>query len=498
MSTLSIPGILHSSWIAAVALLATQLGCAGYDGAAGGPGVTPGGNQDMEYARTIIEEGGIPASEHFTAEGLFSEHDLPLGGEECGELLCPRAAASWVDLVGPTAPQMLVQLGFGTNIGEDFERRPLRVSVAVDISGSMSDGKLAAVRDALTVMVDQLDWQDSMALVTFDDQAQTVLGMMVMDSPGRETMLGAIDRLATAGSTDIEAGLSLAYSHVEPLGDQPGIEERVFLFTDAQPNTGSTGVGTFMGLAQSHAEDGIGLTVFGLGLDLGSELAERVSSVRGGNCFFLSDDESIRKVFDTEFDYMVTPVAYDLQVEVDAADGFVFTEAYGAPSAHTGPGIEFGASTLFLSSRNGGIGLLLAPEGGLPMEEDGPTDLASFRLAYEPVDAHETVHSELDIAFNGGAVILEQPTQADDLGVYKMSVLLDEFMALEAGSDFCEGTLDLAEAGARIAEARDRLGSVALHLADDPIHAEADLMAKLLDNVAAGAVHCAPADVYEY
>jgi Ca-activated chloride channel homolog len=480
-------------------LMAAQLGCADSGlGAAGGPGVTQGGTQDMRYARTIIESGGIPAAEHFNAEGLFSEHDLPLDGDECDQLLCPRAAASWVDPVGPEEGQALVQLGFGTNIGEEFQRRPLSLAVAVDISGSMNGGKLEAVKDALQVMVDQLDEGDELALVVFDDQADLIRGMTVMDAAGRQQLSSDIAALQTDGSTDIEAGLKLAYDQVAPMAGAAGVEDRVFLMTDAQPNVGATGLGSFIGMARFYAESEIGLSVFGVGLDLGSELAQEISTVRGGNYFFLADEDAIAQVFDEEFDYMVTPVAYDLEVVVQSAPGLEFGHAYGAPLDQPGPQVDFGASTLFLSARNGGIGMTLRDDDGVPLDAEGPLDLATFHLSYEPVDFADVVESELAVRWQGGEVIGEQPTLADDLGVYKMAVLVDEYLALMAGADFCEGSISAEVALGRIAEARQRLDGVAVNLGDGPIEDEVALMDKLRINLEGGSNNCAPADQYYY
>ncbi len=497
----SMVGRVGTTMVAGVSLLmAAQLGCAAMDvgNAVGGPGVTQGGTQDMRYARTIIEEGGIPAVEHFKAEGLFSEHDLPLHGDECEQVLCPRAAASWIDPVGPGGGQTLVQLGFGTRIGEDFQRQPLSLALAVDISGSMSGGKLEAVKTALQVMVNQLDEGDELALVVFDDQAELIRGMTVMDEAGRQQLYSDIVALQTDGGTSIEAGLKLAFDQVAPTAGALGIEDRVFLLTDAQPNVGDTGIGSFMGMTRYYAEDEIGLSVFGVGLDLGSELAQQISTVRGGNYFYLSDEEAIATVFNEEFDYMVTPVAYDLEVVVQSAPGLEFGDAYGAPLDQPGPQVDFGASTLFLSARNGGIGMTLVDVEGVALVAEGPLDLASFHLSFEPVDTGEVVESELAIRWEGGDVIAEQQTMADDLGVYKMAVLVDEYLALIAGAEFCQGLLTADMALERITAARGRLNQVALHLGDEPLEDEAELMGKLRANVEGGADNCAPADVYEY
>ncbi len=478
-----------------VALLSTLglAGCgdAGYYGA-GDLGVTPGGSQDIEYARELIGQGQIPAHSAFTAEGLLSQHDLPFtAGEECEQLLCPRATVSTVDPVDQRGEGMLIQLGFATGLdAESFERQPLNLSVAVDISGSMADGKLESLKDALRVMTEQLDSGDTVSLVAFDDEADRRLKPTVMNASGRGELLKQIDKLETRGGTNIEAGFALAYDQVTPTAGAPGVEDRVMLMTDAQPNVGATGLDSFMGMARFYAESEIGVSVFGVGLDLGAELAQGISEVRGGNYFFLADNDAIARVFDEEFDYMVSPLAYDFEVQITSVPGFSFEQAYGAPLDQPGEAVDFGASTLFLSKRGGGIGVLVRTSEEAPLPEDA-ADLARFKLSYLPNGADEPVLSDVPIRWEMGANYTSSFHRADDLGVFKMAALIDEYLALIGAADYCAGSLPQPDAIARIEAAAERLGELSTELADAPLAEERDLMLALRDNVADGELNCA-------
>ncbi len=461
-------------------------------------GVTPGGSQDIAYAREIIEAGGIPRREHFTAEGLFSEHDLPLAGDgACDAILCPAAAATPFSPIDGSGPQALVQLGFDTVLdAETFERRPLALAVAVDVSGSMADGKLDAVKDALHVMVDQLDERDQVALVAFDNTSWTELSLTTMDAEGRAALDAAIRDLEELGGTNIEAGLREAYDHVEPTAGTEGVETRVMLFTDAQPNVGDTGVNSFLGLVGDHAELGIGISVFGVGLDMGTELADAISKTRGGNYFYLATQDDIRQVFDEEFDYIVTPLAYDLAVEVTPASGVSLYAGWGAVLDEGADRLDIGATTLFLSARDGGMGVSLVGDAIRDMAPG--TTLATFDLAYEELDG-TAVADSVTVRWDGGATLGTASTLADDVGVYKMAGLVDEFLALTAGADFCSEDLPADDAAARIEAAAAHLAEIAAALPDDGMAAEDALMRKLLTNLADdGRDACAIGDTYAY
>ena len=473
--------------------LLALVGCSSYgnmDMSSADLGVSPGGAQDMQEARAIIEAGGIPASDTFTAEGLFSEHDLPLDESgTCDALLCPRAAAARVIPLEGGDARALVQLGFDTDLTIDtFERPALDLALAVDVSGSMAGDKIAAVRTALSHLIDQLGEEDRLAIVEFDEDARLLLASTTMDASGRTKAHQIAEGLRDKGSTNIEAGLHEAYVQVAP---REGANARVMLLTDAQPNVGATGVDSFVGMANLYADEGIGLTVFGAGLDLGTDLVHELSEIRGGNYFFLADAEEIASIFDDEFDFLVTPLAYDLEVRVAAAEGWTLENAYGAPLDQPGPAVEFGATTLFLSSQDGGMGVLMEPaSGGMG---SGAQALASFDLSYELALDGSIVEDRVEVAYLGGeafAVADPATPTADDIGVFKMAVLLDEFEALRSTAAFCEDTKSAAAAGVGVDEARRRIGLVADELGDAALSAEADLMGKLKENLAKGQNAC--------
>ncbi|NOY28323.1 MAG: VWA domain-containing protein [Oligoflexia bacterium] len=488
--------------LAALSLLLALLGPGCMEASMSGAnalGVTTGGAQDIGYARDIIASGGIPYGSDWSPEGLFSEHDLPLSGPDCETILCPRAQAA----VEPDNGSVVVQVGFGTSITADtFERRDLNLGLAVDISGSMSGSKIDSMKVALQALADRMTADDTVSLVVFNEDADLLMEPTVMDTDGLATFRHQIDRLNSGGSTNIEAGLKLAYDQVAPSAEDGGAEDRVMLFTDAQPNVGGTGLSTFTGMARYYGEAGIGLTVFGTGLDLGIELAEEMSEVRGGAYVYLRDEDAIAAAFDEDFDYLVTPLAYDLEVQLTAASGWRFVNAVGAPMDDGAgdfgvAGIDFGASTLFLSSKDGGIAVVLARDpstgdDGLPSAGDA---LASFDISYVPADEGGTVHTALDLAYEGGtawsnSALGDTSPLADDLGVYKMSFLLDEVDALDAAGRFCDGDLTQAEARQPVQDAQARLTAVADQLTDTALTAEATLMGQLDRNLTGGRAQC--------
>lgn len=425
-------------------------------------GVTPGGSQDIGFARDGIARGEIPDQSAFTAEGLFSEHDLPLSGPACEDLLCPRVATT-VHRSFDGQDKVLAQLGFGTSVNAaEFERDALDLVLLVDTSGSMSGEPLELSREGMLAILDQVDENDRVGLVEFGSRARVLQRSRTMDARGRDRLRKAIEGLETNGSTDMESGMREAYGQLDASFEA---SQRLMIFSDARPNTGLTAESDFVSLVRDQADAGVGTTFFGVGAQLDADLSRVISEVKGGNAFFVSE-ESHEKLFVDEFDFVVTPIAYDLDVRVvGGPTSPVGAETYGAPV--DGDEVAFGASTLFLSSRAGGMGATfdVLPEAAMT--------LGSMTATYTPVGASEPVTRTVIVDWKGGAFAGE----ADDRGVFVMDALVSEYKALVAAADLCDGEITAEDAQAAIAHAREALTTADAELGGGtPLTAEVSLM----------------------
>ncbi len=347
--------------------------------AEGDLGATPGGQQDIGAARQMLDQGQLPGTEMLTYQGIFSEHDLGFTNPEpClpGHTLCVEARAGSVDLIAvgdEGSGETLVQIGFDTGIAQPVVRKPLTLSLSVDVSGSMGGDRIAAVRDALGTLVDSLRDDDTFSLVAFNRDAREIIAPTSGQEKAR--LREAIAELQAGGGTDIGSGLDASFSLVRQNLTEANRQthlHRVMLFTDMHPNSGMQDGRTFVRVLEEAADDGIGVSSFGVGIDFGADLANQVSQVRGGNYFHLETPDKVRQVFDRDFDLMVTPLAYDLQISLQAPAGYAIVDAYGLVGAGSERCADQPASrcigmtvpTVFLSRGGGGIFLRLALDGG--------------------------------------------------------------------------------------------------------------------------------------
>ena len=155
--------------LALFALMFTSVGC-GYS-----LGITPGGSQDIGYARDLIASGQVPPADSITVGGLLNEHDLPLETEDCAQLLCitGTAGVGRVDVEGTDS--VFLQIGYDSDLESDeFNRQAQTIVAVVDISGSMGDA-VTEIRHSLEQLVDSLNQNDTLAVVTYGNKAKTLL-----------------------------------------------------------------------------------------------------------------------------------------------------------------------------------------------------------------------------------------------------------------------------------------------------------------------------------
>jgi Ca-activated chloride channel homolog len=459
---------------------AALLGACSYYG--GDFGATPGGVKDMGLARELIAQGVVPPPEAFLVEGMFSEHELGLGGEPCQKSLCLRGGLGLAPTLAGEASGWL-QVGLSSNVNpETFVRPSLSLILTVDVSGSMGwnygeDTPGELTRKFLTELVPNLGAQDRVAIVTYGTRVKTPLSFTPGDKHAQ--IQAVIDGLDTAGSTNMEAGLERAYELARSASGTG--ETRVILFTDVQPNVGATQATAFQAMVREGAAAGVGLSVIGVGAGMGVELFHEMSHLRGGNAFSVFSPEDVDRLLEDEWPWMASPIAYDLKLRVAPREGFGVAESYGFPGSDGAPGSELVVSTVFLSKRKGALLVRLAPEAGTSLFSIEAEGLLSYedKAGQTISEALQTDFSDEPLLAFGIGSPYQQPVIAKTVA---LAILVS---AMQQAAE--EYSTDQGTAVATMELAFARFSADAEALADPALDPEVALAGKLLELMRAGA-----------
>jgi Ca-activated chloride channel homolog len=387
-------------------------------------GATPGGAQDIDFARDRIRAGEVPHANTFTPEGLLSQHDLPLDARrKCAQVLCLTGAGVRADLIAQPEVRYLAQLGFASNLDPStWKRAPLNLVAVVDKSGSMHGQPLDTVKASLRQIVSQMNGRDQISIVLYGDRSHVHLQPTLLTR--RAQVLAAIARIESAGSTAMEEGLRVGFELAQKSKPKFQGMTRVMLFTDERPNVGRTDKQSFMGMAREASARGVGMTTIGVSTHFGAELATAVSSVRGGNLFYFPDAGKMTERFEKDFDTMVTELAYDLRLVIKPNAGYKLAGLYGLPGElvkrTADGGLEMKLETVFLSRDKGGIFFGFSQADGALPPKPGP--LASARIEYRDASKQRV---EDQVSF---------PILAKDklpLGLARGTLLIDQITTLK-------------------------------------------------------------------
>ncbi|WP_405768391.1 von Willebrand factor type A domain-containing protein [Streptomyces sp. NBC_01538] len=211
----------------------------------------------------------------------------------------------------------LVRVGLATRTAEQKgERPPAALTFVIDISGSMAEpGRLDLAKDSLGVMTDRLRDDDSVAIVTFSDEAEAVLPMTRLDGH-RDRVHHAIDALEPTDSTNLGAGVRTGYATAVK-GLREGATNRVVLISDALANTGDTEADSILDrISDARREHGITLFGVGVGSDYGDALMESLADKGDGNTTYVSNETDARKVFSEQLPRNLDLTARDAKAQV--------------------------------------------------------------------------------------------------------------------------------------------------------------------------------------
>ncbi|MCX5056948.1 MULTISPECIES: vWA domain-containing protein [unclassified Streptomyces] len=218
----------------------------------------------------------------------------------------------------------LVRVGLATRPAhQSGERPPAALTFVIDISGSMSEpGRLDLAQQSLDTMTDRLREDDSVAIVTFSDKAETVLPMTRLGSH-RGKIHDAIDSLEPTYSTNLGAGVETGYATAVE-GRRENATNRVVLISDALANDGDTDPDSILDrISTARREYGITLFGVGVGSDYGDALMERLADKGDGHTVYVSREDDARKVFCDQLPQNIDLTARDAKAQVAFDPGTV-------------------------------------------------------------------------------------------------------------------------------------------------------------------------------
>ena len=202
-------------------------------------------------------------------------------------------------------------------------RRPVDLTVVLDTSGSMNEGKLDQAKRATRHLAEQMGPNDTFSVVTFADRARVIQPA----GPADPATLGRVlDRVWDYGGTNLYEGISVG---ADQIVGRPEAIHRVVVLSDGHPTTGRKTDDSFHRLAGQLAQRGVSVSTVGLGLDFNEDLLASMADLGGGSYDFVSEAVDLTTVFDDELSRTASVIARDTRVALTLPEGIDGLEIIG-------------------------------------------------------------------------------------------------------------------------------------------------------------------------
>lgn len=231
--------------------------------------------------------------------------------------------------------------------GEEV-RVPVDICCVIDISGSMGQSATPAneeegaqasetglsvldiVKHAVKTVMCVLKDGDRMALVAFDDKAETVFPLKEMSAEGRAQAMDALSSLRPRGQTNLWDGV---HAGMETLREQTpkraGRRKTLLVLTDGQPNIAPPRghLSELKLYKDSHRDFQFQINTFGFGYDLDSELLLDLATEGNGTYAFIPDAVIVGTTFVNSVANVLSTWAQSTQLHLMLHNSAEFTGA---------------------------------------------------------------------------------------------------------------------------------------------------------------------------
>ena len=266
------------------------------------------------FARRSLKEGFPPPRDSVRVEEFINYFPYDWAGPQDADIPFNTTVT-----VTPTPWNENTQLMHVAIKGYDVEQaqKPRSNLVfLIDTSGSMNAAdKLPLLKNSFRLLVEQLEADDTVSIVTYAGNAGTVLEpTRVAD---KAAILAALDGLEAGGHTAGEAGIREAYRLAEASFVEGGVN-RIMLATDGDFNVGQTSDEALKRLVEDKRAGGVYLSVLGFGRgNLNDAMMQTLAQNGNGVAAYIDTLAEAEKVLVEEASSSLFTIASDVKIQVE-------------------------------------------------------------------------------------------------------------------------------------------------------------------------------------
>tara|TARA_R110002020_G_scaffold29585_9_gene93427 strand:- start:966 stop:2990 length:2025 start_codon:yes stop_codon:yes gene_type:complete len=264
--------------------------------------------------RRALKQGAMPDPSTVRVEEMVNYFSYDYPAPETAET--PFLATVTVTPTPWNAETKLLHIGVKGYDLKPAARPHANLVLLVDVSGSMQEAdKLPLLKSAFRLLIQKLEPEDTVAIVTYAGDAGTVLEPTPVSDKAK--ILDALDDLRPGGSTAGAAGLEEAYRLAEKSSVKGGIN-RVLLATDGDFNVGPSDDDALKAMIESKRKSGVFLSIFGFGQgNYNDQLMQVLAQNGNGVAAYIDTLSEAEKTLVQEASASLFPIASDVKFQIE-------------------------------------------------------------------------------------------------------------------------------------------------------------------------------------
>ncbi len=200
---------------------------------------------------------------------------------------------------------------------EGADRAPLNLALVIDKSGSMSGQKIVDAKNAAIYVIQQLDKNDIVSVVTYSSGVQVLIPATKVSD--KRELINRIRNITSNGNTALFAGVSKAAAEVRKFLDKQRIN-RVILLSDGLANEGPSSPAELGQLGRSLVKEGISVTTLGIGYGYNEDLMTKLAYNSDGNHVFVAESAELADIFSQELGELFTITAKEIKITIRVSE----------------------------------------------------------------------------------------------------------------------------------------------------------------------------------
>ena len=206
--------------------------------------------------------------------------------------------------------------------GQGSKTAPLNLCLVMDRSASMKGSKIENVKRAICNIIDRMDENDYLSLVTFNEESEVLVpSQPVKDKADLKNLVGQLTpRNGTAISTGMKKGLEELFKN---LADNR--KSRMILLTDGQTYGDED---ECIDLASEAAKNGILITALGVGDEWYEELLDTIAEKSYGRSDYIATPDDIIPIFGQEMTNLENIFAQSAMITLRLSEDVVLRKIY--------------------------------------------------------------------------------------------------------------------------------------------------------------------------